>query len=525
MKKALLSLVLLVVVAGLGSYYYMGMLAETELNKEISQLNVALAEQATQPAKMTVSLANYQRGLFSSTADLEFKMKVDMPQGANRPKMRMPRMGYTLKLDIDHGPFIIKSQKLGLAEAHAVVSVPEQARGMAKMMLEDRSTLPELSLSMFLNFGGNGHLSMNLPAFSLFPKTKQGEAEWKGFEAVYHFDKDLKKVNGHAVVKGFDFKNMDNSGHFGEMRMNYDMSYSPFGFWLGKATLNLASIDVMTAGKNVFTLTDFSMGSGANITSKLLNTDVNSSIKLVKVRDESFGPGDLKISFNGLDASVFKTLQEKVQSLNNPAYSPTQRQDMMMKLLPLASELLNKGAVFALDNLSLKMPMGQLKANAKLSLKKGVKITKPEDLADNVHAVAHLTIPKVLLKEMLMDKARAAVIREQMQADSKKQASQADSVASDTSDADTHTSSIEHGDEAKQLADKENAEINTTDTGSSDKLDIRQRAEEKVNSQLSKLVTEKVLIEAGDAYKIDVMYEKGQFKVNGKNFLPDQLQL
>jgi len=179
-----------------------------------------------------------------------------------------------------------------------------------------------------------------------------------------------------------------------------------------------------------------------------------------------------------------------------------------------------------------------------VSLTKGAKITKPDDLAENVTATAHLTIPKVLLKEMLMDKARAAVLREQMQVGSDKQASTNDihdSVASDTktiehddvnapsaaesSDADTHTSNIEQGDEAKKLAAKEKAQVSNDENSTANPMDIRQRAEEKVNNQLDKLVKEKVLIEAGDAYKIDVMYEKGQLKVNGENFLPDQLQL
>ena len=501
----------------LGAYYYTGMRAESELRTEIGQLNMLIEQQATPGSTLSFSLDNYSRGLFSSKANLTLNMKVELPASTKRPAMRMPKLSYAIQLAIHHGPFIFSSQKLGLAQVTAMVGVPDKMQGMAKMLLTENSKLPKLVMNLYLGFQGDGQMRLQVPAFEVYARGQQGELIWKGLDANYHISHDIKELHGSTVFKGFEFKNLQAEGVMGETKADYKLSYSPFGVWLGHMSFHLPSFDIMVNGQKMVSLSSFKMSSKASVNAKnLLETDLTSSLAQLMVMGQTYGPANLLLEFNGLDATIFKTLQDKIERLNNPVLSKEERQQKLMKLMPLASELVNKGAVLALRELKVKLPQGLLEANAEVTIDKGVKVTSPVELAAHVVAKAHLSIPKELLTKLLTQKARKAIVMQQME----KRLSQANSMPSDN---DKPTTSISTDNEHQQ--DDSTADSSTQDAHTpltSDQID--EMASQKVKNQISKWLESKVLIEEGSVYKVDVMFNKGILEVNGNKFSKEMLK-
>ncbi len=518
MKKTLIGGVLLIAALLLGAYYYTGMRAEDELRAELSQFNLLLSQQMTDSGVVSLSLKDYQRGVFSSKADLMLSMKMDIPQTQKRPSMKLPELSWGVSLNIAHGPFIFSRQRVGMAAVTAQISIPNNMKAMAKMMLEDKSQFPSFMLDLFLNFDGSGTFEMNVPKFSLYPRGKQGQFSWNGMTATYHFSKDLQKIHGKSVLNGMNFSNRNVKGHMDTLTMDYLLHYSPLGIWLGDVSLNLPGIHVSANNTPIFELSDASFNSGASLkANKFVDSILKSTFKQLKVMNQAYGPAALNFMFTNLNGPVLKTLQEKVDKIKRQTPDVKARQAKFLELLPLASQLLNQGAKASLQTFSLKMPSGMIKANGSISFEKGMVVKNPQELPKYLMANLHVTLPQSLLKTMLVSKVRKKLIMQQMErrlnqiGSSEHKDTTSDKTDTQSSDTSSSDQSTEQASSDKKFQSMSTDEIN-------------QLAKDKVTKQLNKLVQNKVLIESDGAYKIDLMFNKGVLKINDKIFTKEMLK-
>jgi uncharacterized protein YdgA (DUF945 family) len=529
MKKVLLGLLVIVIVGVLGSYYYVGMLAETDVKEGVSEINVALQEQAKQGTDVKLSIKNYSRGLFSSSADLMVSMSVNVPRTTGRPAMRMPSLSYPIKLSIKHGPFIFSQQTLGVAYATASVEVPDKMKGMAKMFLNDGSTMPRLLMNWHLNFNESNKLVITVPKFKMVARKNRGSIEWKGLESQFNFTDKGKNINGYTLVKGIDFVSQKGNVSLGQLRVDYRMHYSPYRIWLGDASFNLPSLDVTSHDKTIIALTNLMMKSDAKVTNELLNMGMMTSLTKCVVMGATYGPGEFDMVFTGFHAKTFADLQAKMQAINNPAYPPSQKQQMFMALMPDLVKLISNGAAIEIRKMNMKLPEGQILANAKLTVPKDIQVKDPLQFVSQLNIVAHLSLPKSILKLMLVKQAENK-IEEKQQALKIEQhikgAAQANPVPPNT-DEENNTA------DASQNTNTTGSET-TADSSGMNQIDVDNTvltaqqvtmlAEQQGMKQLAKLIQHQLLREEGNNYVIDLSFSKGQLIVNGKPTSPDILK-
>lgn len=544
MKKVLLSLIILIVLGGLGGYYYVGMVAEKDLKKSVSDANLVLQEQAQESGALKLSLQNYDRGIFNSHADLVVSMDIKVPSAPNRPAMRMPALSYPIKLDIAHGPFIFKTQKFGIGYAKALIAVPEKIKGMAKMMFTDNSTLPKMEIDWYLNFNEDSQVKLSIPEFMLEGRGNKGSMDWKGLDTVVHITDGGHKMKGYSLMNGIDGHSPHGRLSVGEVRVDYDMHYSLYKIWLGDATFKLPSLGVMTGeGKSIIAITDFMMKSSADLEGKRLNMGLESSLAKCVVLGDTYGPGELDLAFNGLHAQTFNTLQAKLQAINNPAYSKPQREQMLMALMPDFLKLVS-GADIELRKFNFNLPQGKIQATAKLTAPVGdVKVTNPLQLLSQFHLVTHLAVPKTLVKMALVTQAKSKIEEDQrliragqlskpMEHDT---ATSSDSnVTADATQANNQTTHAMADGTGSTSAEDNQAEVGATQNVAPDTQDasttiltkpqIDQLAEKKTEAQLAKLLSLHFLREEGNSYVVDLIFDKGHLTVNGQPATPDMLK-
>lgn len=508
MKKGLLSLVVVVLLGGVGAYYFVGISAEREVKSTVRDLNAVLKQKMQHGQELKFAVANYKRGFFSSTADLQISMDINLPKTDNRPAYRLPHMSYPLKLDIQHGPFIFSKGTFGVAYVDAEVNVPENLKSMANMMFEEQSTLPKLTVESVLAFNQDDKLVIKIPPFKLFPRGKKGELVWGGLESIYNLSDKRTRVDGETIMREVSFDSQRVQAKLGEIKATYDINLSPYKIWVGNSTFNFPSMEVLAQGRKLFQLTGFSMSSTANINADLLNMGLVMNLTKVVVNGADYGPGSMEMAFNGLDASVFSNLQEKVQAINAGAYTQIQKQQMLMQLLPNLGDLLAKGAVLELKKLTMALPQGVVDGQAKISVPKGIKVGSPQALAGQLKATAKLQVPAVLVKGALKEKVVSNILLQQQMLRKKNQMSENQPPVDEN--------------------EMDSAETRTQMPESTAKLlspaQISQLADERTAAQLEKLIKHKVIIEEGSLYRIEVSFDRGQLKVNGQPFSPELLK-
>ncbi len=505
MRKGLSVLILVLLIAFAGSYYYYGGVVEREFKQSVDQFNTAMRAQMQGGPTMTFAIDRYSRGFMSSTADLNISMDMNTGSVSQRAAFKMPRMSYPLKFKISHGPFIFSQMKLGQGYAEARVVVPEKYKGMAKMMLNEESTLPELVISVFMNFNKSDRLSVNIPPFKVVPRGNQGQLDWRGLESVYDVSEDQNKLTGYTLMKGLTVDSPQVQGEMGELKMDYDLNRSSHGLWVGKATVDFPSLDISAGSQKIFQLEGFNMKSDTNINTGDLNINFVTTLAKIVVKGTDYGPGAVEFAFKKLDAQTFVDLQKRMQSMNRPGLSPHQKQQMMMTLMPDMLKLFAKGAKFELTRFSVKLPQGTIAANGHVSVPPNTRVDSPVKLAGKLKASVHLKVPSSIVKSMLLKRVERTLRRKQMlkqmNASHSSETPPPDDLSSDSASAESQPK----------------PEVLTPEQ-------LKSLAQKKTTTQLDKLVEHKVIIKEGADYKIDISFDQGQLLVNGKPFSPDLLK-
>ncbi len=318
MKKVLLGGLGVAILGYVGTTVYFGNEAEKQFKKIVKVMDSVLLKQLIQmpnAPRVNLVVKDYSRSLISSSAKLSVKLDLfDMPvpvPPANR------KMFYDLDLKVSQGPFIFPLSKPGLAYIQSSLTLPKPIAQQAKSQLSDSSTLPQLDLSLFINFDQSLKAITSVPAFTLAHKQFPGSFMSEGMEMVYYLSKDLDSIKGQGVVKRIELKSSFANAVVEQMDMHSDMRASDYGLWVGDGAFNIPSIKVLARGSLMFLLTNWKMKSTATIDSGLINVGMNMSLEKVKVMRKEYGPGNLDFSLKNLDAKTFSEIQPLSQQLKN----------------------------------------------------------------------------------------------------------------------------------------------------------------------------------------------------------------
>lgn len=519
MKKALLGGVVVLVIGYGGTTYYFGGEAEKQFKTSIQMVDTALQKQMQDVPgpKFKFLVQNYDKGFFSSTASL--KVSVDISQMPQLRKVAMKEFSYQLPLKIENGPFIASIAKPGLAYATSTLQVPDNIAQMAKTQLSPDSKLPELNMSLLINFDNSARFDGSVPAFTLAPNKFPGKFSWKGMDIYYDVSKDMDRINGETTLNGFELDSPFANGSVSKISMVYDMKASEYGgLWTGTGQLTVPAIDISMRGKKFFDLDDLKFDSSANISQGLLALNMSSSMKKATIKNKTYGPLSAKFYAKNIDAQVFSEVQHLLQQVNQSRYlSRKQRNALMDKLDTKVPALVSKGMEVGLSQFNLQLPQGLIKASFSANVPSSSKVASIMDLANVVVAKGQLQMPKSLLENILVTQAKRKIRHQQMM--QQLQGSQATNQEppQDGADVGDGNSTSSNNDAGSQQQTAQPPKMLS-------QVEIQSLAKEKVDKQLQKLIDNQMISEQADSYMVNLSYDKGHMMVNGKPMTPDMFQ-
>ncbi len=507
MKKGLIGVMSVAILGYVGTSIYFGSEAESQLKKSIKGFDHLLQTQTVNvpsAPKMNLVVKNYDRGLLSSSAKLGVKLDLT---GVPIPVLfDMKRMSYDFNIKINHGPFIFPLSKPGLAFVQSKIAFPAKLSQKAKVQLTDDSTLPQFDLNLFINFDESIRINTAIPAFTLKHKQFPGSFTWKGMTMVYDLSKALDSVKGQGSVNGMVLKSPFGNASVAKMHMNSDIKAADYGLWVGDNEFNVPSIKVSTQGQAMFDLSKWQMKSFANMNSGLVNIGLNMSLERAMVMGKTYGPANIDFSLKNLDAKTFSAVQTLTLRIKNSGElakeQATKLRDELNKILP---KMVTRGAELSLKNVRFQMPEGQISAGLNIKVPMGTKVNSVDELADYVKASGELSVPMVLVDAQLVKQASRKLRHQQR--DEHQRALQAQINAG-----------INHASEEKTIAHTSKPVSHMS------RIEVKALAEQKVKTQVKKLIDNQLLIKKGANYVFKFKFDKGHLFVNGKPFTPDMLE-
>ncbi|MDT3723057.1 YdgA family protein [Pseudomonas oryzihabitans] len=312
MKKPLLTtlagLALVAVGIGVGGAWYTGGRLEAELRQAASQAQAALqAEMPEYPLQL--QLADFQRGLFSSTAVFSLTLQ---PEG--RPPVEMLRV----QDSIQHGPFpLARLKSLQLTPVMAVNSFTLADTATAAALLGLTKGTEPIRLDATLGYDRS--VDGQLMIAPLHLDQPQGAVAFSGMNASFRTDLDARQLRLEGTAGQFSVNvrtpegwaklEMEGFGLTGDNRRNAD------GFWLGPGQLRLARVSVSMPGKPEMQLLDLNLQGDTQQQGQRLSGTLNASLGRLDIAGQTLGKATLKSHYTNLDSPALAQLNTLLQHL------------------------------------------------------------------------------------------------------------------------------------------------------------------------------------------------------------------
>ncbi len=400
MKKWIGLSAVLAVVLGSG-YYGMGVMTERTLKKNIDVLN--------QSDGVSVKLQHYHRGWFHSHADLKWTLKVPHKSEQQQGKVVDKMYDVDVPLDIFHGPIIVTNStlKFGLGYAQSNVILPEVYEQQFKAVYDKNSTIPPLSISVFVNYLAKTTIELNIPSFKLIAKEGKSEFKWLGMHVTIAVSANKKHLQGQLMVKGFTWFHDGMKGIHGPVNSDFDLSQGEDDLYLGDAHLHLPSLILFKDQQKTASLTDAHLNSKSNVKDGLYNTSLSATIKRATLQNRQYGSSSLDISIRNLDANTLAKMNRKLNESTN--FSESARQRVFLSLIPDLPELLCKGAQLKISHFELNLPEGKLNADVNIELP-NEQLSNPFQLLQKINGEGRITVSSAVLTHWLQQPIRQKIL-------------------------------------------------------------------------------------------------------------------
>lgn len=479
--KKLAGLVIILAVLVLGGYYGMGYLTEHTISKNIDVIN--------QTNGLTASIDKYQRGLFSSTAEIKWSIHVPerVVQDDKGNAQALPAQDYQMDmpLKIYHGPimFVHSKPRFGIGFAETTLRLPSQFDEQFNTQFTEGSTKPSIDLSIFLNYLLNSNVKMALPQFKLVAKEGVMEFDWLGMESYVSMSSNKEKIDGNFDVNGFKFSKDDVKGAMGKIDSEYRLHETSSGLYLGDASFSMPSFELFDKEQSVFSVQELSMNSNSEIEQALFSTHFNMSLKAIHANKQVYGPGVIEITVRNLDADILAKINQQSKAMKNG--SEAERQQAMLELLPQVPKLLSKGAEIEISKLNFKIPEGDIDGNLLVSLPRE-ESANPFELVQKVQGHAKVKVPAALVK-VLIQQAVASQIAKQPELE-------------------------------QELTKQLQANSADNNTAPQPQASQEQLVLAQTDKQIATMQQNGLLVQSGTDFVVEMSLEQGKFSINGKPF-------
>jgi len=305
---------------------------------------------------------SFERGWFRSRArytvelsgELERAFERDAPEG--EPAAELP----VLHVDsvLHHGPFALTA-----AFRDGGTLVPVLATVASTLALASNGeivfALPgEVVTHLRIGGGGtaryaSGPVRLEQPGESL---------SWGGADLEIGFDGGGTRVEGSGSVAALTVVDADGRFMAGPLEFSSEQAQSGFGIWLGEAQLELARLAYTARGQPRASIQDLRINWAARQPEDAVVGEMDLAIAEIGANGWTSGPLVFRVRYAELEPEALGRLLATLQTMN--AAAPTDTSPDLTLISDDVATLLAQGAHFALEELRMRTPDGEVYATA-----------------------------------------------------------------------------------------------------------------------------------------------------------------
>ncbi|WMW80713.1 YdgA family protein [Undibacterium cyanobacteriorum] len=425
MKKSSLAIAVVaaLAVAYPGAAWLTGKRLETKLNKADKNDPVL--------SKFKIVKQSYKRGVFSSTQEQTFELRVEnlfastLPNASSASAFQDNEGEATAEATVDeqtmphamsepiqisvinhitHGPF---PGMFGVAAGKVETELVLDPKVLAeiKKVFGDKKFL---QITTLLNYGGGGTMKLSSPDATFNDPNGSTKVEWKGVKAEIGFDEDYKKFQFNFLTPGFKVTDQKESGNFsiGEMKAdgNIDRAFGNSMLYLGKTTASIASIEFSSAAIGGFKAGNITLESDSTAKKDLIDMGIKMGMASLKFGEAEFSNFHYDYSLHNIHGDTLSKMSNEFSAVAKTGATPNEQMQQMQTIWKkYGMELLKYNPSISLDRLSVSGKSGEFKTNASAKL---VGVTEadfnmPQSILQKLEAEGDLSFAEALIEEVV----------------------------------------------------------------------------------------------------------------------------
>lgn len=466
MRRVIIVIVLILVLALFGLPYWFGIQAENAYNDIIDTYsgtgNISIVEKS------------YEKGWLDSKAKTTFIIRNG---DADLIKFEESDTIY-------HGPFPVQALLSGLGGITPVMAVIDSKIVLVPVDESEFSNfikkLPPVSLLTRLSMDGGGITDITMPGIETEQGAEGEKLKWQGLTGDVKFSPEFKDVDTELKSPGLNITGKESAISVTGVAANSRLKYvGPENKYpVGDINFTVAEVAIRTkddsGGYDNFSITGIELTGTSTESEGLLNSTHSLGFRELDAGGGKYGPGGYELAIRNIDMESWIKIQELLKNDRNAPRTEEQRQIFMTELMKIVPGLIKKSPEIELTKLNIMTSDGSIDGHLKISVD-GAGMDNPE-LASNplfliaaIKADARVAVTKSLLETIITDYKK-------------------EEIADDFRKADD--------------------EIPPPD-------EIAGMAQEEMGDEIKGLMDQGIITESTDNYELNATYEMGQITLNG----------
>ncbi len=422
MKKSVVAVSVIVAlgVVWTGAAWFTGKQLETRMAEMVAQANSEMKRTAPE-AGLELSYQNYQRGVFRSHLQLVVKSVAGSQEGWLKPGQSV-----VLNEVVDHGPFpLAQLKKFNLIPSMASVNTTLVNTEASKPLFDLAKGQSPFEANTRITYGGDTRSDIDLKALNYENGDEKVAFSGGNFQLDADKDGNVFKLTGEAqsgLVNAVNEYNQKVQLTFNNLKADGNSRLTSFDERIGDQKISLDKVAIAIEGKEMAVLEGMDLDGKSDIAKdgKTINSQLDYSLKSLKVQSQDLGSGKLSLKIGNIDGQAWHQFSQQYRAqsqalladktlMENPELYQQKAMEAFFGNLPV---LLKGEPVITVAPLSWKNSKGESTFNLSLFLKDPAATTEaPQTLAQqldrNVKSLdGKLAVPVDMATELMTQIAK-----------------------------------------------------------------------------------------------------------------------
>lgn len=361
MKTGILIALVLVVIAVLAAPFGFGYWADARMD--------SLLDQMSDNGVLSIDVVKTEPGWLQSDSEVVLEVRGDIARKYEEYQRKagaeVEPLRCTVRNHIHHGPLpLVDDTRLAVAVVDSEFVSGPQCKALQERL--------KLNVRTWLDLDGGGTTHVALPEQSVSADDGRGLVNWHGLDADIHFSRDFERVRSEVVSPGIDLSDPTADVSVRELRWNSDIHRGLEGLDLGDFDFTVSSVNIAPKSSDGVKTTLGKMrlhGSSTEGDKATVNSEVTFRTETLTVGDLALGPAGYVLALRNMDAAAMAKLRDTLAEARRKNL-PEQQAGMLVgaTLLGLLPEILKKGPVLEVSDLSIDSPQGTAQGAARLTV-------------------------------------------------------------------------------------------------------------------------------------------------------------